>query len=196
MPEAIALDPRMQERFESLHRLVGNTPLLAVELTYRGQPRVIYAKQESLNLTGSIKDRMALHIVHRAYREGRLKPGDRIAEATSGNTGISFAAIGRALGHPVTVFMPDWMSEERKALLASFGETFHWSMRAHRLSLGTRVPFVSISMHRLGGKSSHKSASFSCWIKGSPPVITRRLSPAASIRVAMVSIERVVTSAL
>jgi len=121
MPEAIALDPRMQERFESLHRLVGNTPLLAVELTYRGQPRVIYAKQESLNLTGSIKDRMALHIVHRAYREGRLKPGDRIAEATSGNTGISFAAIGRALGHPVTVFMPDWMSEERKALLASFG---------------------------------------------------------------------------
>jgi cysteine synthase A len=50
-----------------------------------------------------------------------LKPGDRIAEATSGNTGISFAAIGRALGHPVTVFMPDWMSAERKALLASFG---------------------------------------------------------------------------
>jgi cysteine synthase A len=121
MPEAIALDPRMQERFESLHRLVGNTPLLAVDLTYRGQPRVIYAKQESLNLTGSIKDRMALHIVHRAYREGRLKPCDRIAEATSGNTGISFAAIGRALGHPVTVFMPDWMSEERKSLLASFG---------------------------------------------------------------------------
>ena len=121
MPEAIALDARMQERFQSLHRLVGNTPLLAVELTYRGQPRVIYAKQESLNLTGSIKDRMALHIIHHAYREGRLKPGDRIAEATSGNTGISFAAIGRALGHPVTVFMPDWMSEERKALLASFG---------------------------------------------------------------------------
>jgi len=121
MPEAIAFDARMQERFESLYRLVGNTPLLAIELTYRGQPRVVYAKQEAMNLTGSIKDRMALHIVHRAYREGRLKPGDRIAEATSGNTGISFAAIGRALGHPVTVFMPDWMSEERKALLASFG---------------------------------------------------------------------------
>lgn len=121
MPEAITLDARIQERLESLHRLVGNTPLLAVELMYRGQPRVVYAKQESLNLTGSIKDRMALHIVHRAYLEGRLKPGDRIAEATSGNTGISFAAIGRALGHPVTVFMPDWMSAERKALLASFG---------------------------------------------------------------------------
>ena len=121
MPEAVALDTRTQERLDSLHRLVGNTPLLAVELTYRGRPRVIYAKQESMNLTGSIKDRMALHIVHRAYRDGRLKSGERIAEATSGNTGISFAAIGRSLGHPVTVFMPDWMSEERKALLASFG---------------------------------------------------------------------------
>jgi cysteine synthase A len=121
VPEATALDARLRERFESLHRLVGNTPLLAVELMYRGQSRVVYAKQESLNLTGSIKDRMALHIIHRAYLEGRLRPGARIAEATSGNTGISFAAIGRALGHPVTVFMPDWMSVERKALLASFG---------------------------------------------------------------------------
>jgi cysteine synthase A len=121
VPEIMALDARIRERFDSLHRLVGNTPLLAVELMYHGQPRVVYAKQESLNLTGSIKDRMALHIVHRAYLEGRLHPGDRIAEATSGNSGISFAAIGRALGHPVTVFMPDWMSSERKALLASFG---------------------------------------------------------------------------
>jgi cysteine synthase A len=121
MPETLAIDARLQERLESLHRLVGNTPLLAIELKYRGRARVIYAKQESMNLTGSIKDRMALHIVHRAYLEGRLRPGDRIAEATSGNTGISFAAVGRALGHPVTVFMPDWMSEERKSLLASFG---------------------------------------------------------------------------
>jgi cysteine synthase A len=88
---------------------------------YRGAPRVIYAKQESLNLTGSIKDRMALFILEQAYRDGRIAPGDRIAEATSGNTGISFAAIGRALGHPVTIFMPDWMSTERMALIASFG---------------------------------------------------------------------------
>jgi cysteine synthase A len=121
MPDAIAPDTRMRERFQSLHRLVGNTPLLAIEMLFRGQPRVIYAKQESLNLTGSIKDRMALHIVEQAYRDGRLAPGDRIAEATSGNTGISFAAIGRALGHPVTIFMPDWMSIERKSLITSFG---------------------------------------------------------------------------
>jgi len=120
MPHAV-LDDVLTSRFASLHRLVGNTPLLAVDFLYRGQPRVIYAKQESLNLTGSIKDRMALFVLERAYRSGAIKPGDRIAEATSGNTGISFAALGRALGHPVTIFMPDWMSTERISLIASFG---------------------------------------------------------------------------
>ena len=75
--------------------------------------RIVYAKAENLNLTGSIKDRMALHILRRAYERGVLEPGGTIVEATCGNTGISFAAIGRALGHPVTIFMPDWMSQER-----------------------------------------------------------------------------------
>lgn len=115
------LDSRIRAQFEALHRLVGNTPLLAVDVLYRGEPRRIYAKHESLSLTGSVKDRMALFVLEQAYREGRIHPGDRIAEATSGNTGISFAALGRALGHPVTIFMPDWMSSERMALIASFG---------------------------------------------------------------------------
>jgi cysteine synthase A len=116
-----ALDSCLRDRFHSLHRLIGNTPLLVLDLRYRGQPRRIFAKHESLNLTGSIKDRMALFVLEEAYEQGRIEPGDRIAEATSGNTGISFAAIGRALGHPVTIFMPDWMSAERMALIASFG---------------------------------------------------------------------------
>lgn len=113
--------PTLAPRFDALHRVIGNTPMLAIDFLYRGQPRVIYAKQESLNLTGSIKDRMALFILESAYRSGALKPGDRIAEATSGNTGISFSALGRALGHPVTIFMPDWMSSERISLISSFG---------------------------------------------------------------------------
>jgi cysteine synthase len=106
---------------DSLARMIGNTPLLGIEFEYRGQPRVIFAKCEYLNLTGSIKDRMALHILRSACQSGELRPGDRIVEATSGNTGISFAALGRALGHPVTIFMPDWMSPERKQLIASYG---------------------------------------------------------------------------
>ncbi len=108
-------------RCRGLTRLIGNTPMLAIELTYRGEPRVIYAKFEQFNLTGSIKDRMALHILQHAYAEGKIDPGDTIAEATSGNTGISFAALGRALGHPVTIFMPDWMSRERVELIHSLG---------------------------------------------------------------------------
>lgn len=121
MMESVALDPDLSARFNALHRLVGNTPLLAIDLRYRGERRRIYAKHESLSLTGSVKDRMALFVLEQAYREGRIRQGDRIAEATSGNTGISFAALGRSLGHPVTIFMPDWLSPERMALIASFG---------------------------------------------------------------------------
>ena len=119
--ETPVVDAALGRRFHSMRRLIGNTPLLALELRVDGEPRTVYAKYEPLNLTGSIKDRMALHILRRAYESGAIGPGDPIAEATSGNTGISFAAIGRALGHPVTVFMPDWMSAERIALISSFG---------------------------------------------------------------------------
>lgn len=112
---------RQLERFKNLKYLVGNTPLLKIRFKYDGHERTIYAKSENLNMTGSIKDRMALHILEDAYSKGRIKPGDIIAEATSGNTGIAFAAIGRALGHQVVIFMPDWMSRERVELIKSLG---------------------------------------------------------------------------
>jgi cysteine synthase A len=108
-------------RCQQLKHMIGNTPLLAVRFSFRGTERVIYAKAEQINMTGSIKDRMAFHILKKAYQEDRIQPGDTIAEATSGNTGISFAAIGRALGHQVVIFMPDWMSQERVALIRSLG---------------------------------------------------------------------------
>jgi cysteine synthase len=108
-------------RIHSLRHMVGNTPLLAVHFRFRGRRRVVYAKAEHMNLTGSIKDRMAFHILKKAYLQGHLKPGDLIAEATSGNTGIAFSALGRALGHPVRIYMPDWMSVERVRLIQSFG---------------------------------------------------------------------------
>lgn len=110
-----------QSKLAHLSRLIGNTHLLGVEFRYRGRRRVIYAKCEQWNLTGSVKDRMALHILKEAYRKEQLHPGDTIAEATSGNSGISFAAIGRALGHPIKIFMPNWMSFERQRLIRSYG---------------------------------------------------------------------------
>jgi len=115
------MDESIEMKLHSLSVLVGNTPLLEINLKIEGKSRKIYAKAEHLNMTGSIKDRMALHILKRAYMDRRLKPGDTIIEATSGNTGISFAALGRALGHPVTIFMPDWMSRERIDLIKSVG---------------------------------------------------------------------------
>ncbi len=121
MSHPLELSGQTAERFKGLKYLIGNTPMLAIRFSYRGSERVIYAKAESANMTGSIKDRMAFHIIQQAYAEGTIKPGDQIAEATSGNTGIAFAALGRALGHPVTIFMPDWMSRERVELIRSLG---------------------------------------------------------------------------
>jgi cysteine synthase A len=112
---------RPEGKLRSLGRIIGNTPLLGIHFKFQGQHRVLYAKSEQVNMTGSIKDRMALHILKKAYDAGQIRPGDTIAEATSGNTGIAFAAIGRALGHPVVIFMPDWMSRERKDLIQSYG---------------------------------------------------------------------------
>lgn len=115
------MEQLVEKRIQGLTSLIGNTPLLALHFRYKGQNRVIYAKAESLNMTGSIKDRMALHILQQAYKRQAIRPGMRIIEATSGNTGISFSAIGRALGHPVTIFMPDWLSTERINLIKSLG---------------------------------------------------------------------------
>src|ERR1035437_3204372 len=88
-------------QFKDLWRMIGNSPLLVITFMYKGHKRVLYAKAEHYNITASIKDRMALYILEKAYAEGKIKKGDTIVEATSGNTGIAFAAIGRALGHPV-----------------------------------------------------------------------------------------------
>ncbi|MFQ5865495.1 MAG: PLP-dependent cysteine synthase family protein [bacterium] len=121
MAEIQESNPQNADQFKGLRHLIGNTPLLALHFTFQGKRRVLYAKAENINLTGSIKDRMALYILQRAYTEGHIHPGDTIVEATSGNTGISFASLGRALGHPVIIFMPDWMSQERVELIQSLG---------------------------------------------------------------------------
>lgn len=92
---------------------VGNTPLVEVE--------GILAKLECVNPCGSIKDRIARFILEESRRQGLLVPGQRIVEATSGNTGIAMAYFGRELGHPVTIVMPEDMTEERKEMIRSLG---------------------------------------------------------------------------
>ncbi len=116
-------DVKLSSKFRELWRIVGNSPLLVISFRFKGEERVLYAKSEQFNITGSIKDRMALYILQKAYENGEIKPGDRIVEATSGNTGIAFAAIGKALGHEVSIVMPDWMSKERVDIIRSLGAT-------------------------------------------------------------------------
>src|SRR5690606_34709746 len=100
---------------------VRPSPLLEIALTAGRRRLRVFAKAEWVHRSGSIKDRLAAYVVHRARREGLLRPGAEIVEASSGNTAIAFASLGAALGHPVTIFMPDWMSRERTVLLEAYG---------------------------------------------------------------------------
>lgn len=109
------------DKFKNIEKMIGSTPLLEINLKYKGEIRKIYAKAEYYNLTGSIKDRVAFYILENAYKKGTIKENDIIAEATSGNTGIAFSALGSYLGHKVIIYMPDWMSKERINLMKSYG---------------------------------------------------------------------------
>ena len=119
--KSIPSKEEVRKRLAAVRRLVGRTPMLAIRCRLRGREITVHIKQEVTNLTGSIKDRMALHILEDAYARGAIQPGATIVEATSGNTGISFAAVGCALGHPVRIYMPDWMSRERVLVIQALG---------------------------------------------------------------------------
>ena len=117
--------PELEARFHGLRRIIGNTPLLAIDYSFGGERRRLFAKSENLNMTGSVKDRVVLHILRRAHETGALRPGGIIVEAADGNTGISLAAVGRALGHRVILFTTGRASQERLTLLRSFGAEIH-----------------------------------------------------------------------
>ena len=100
--------------------IIGNTPMIKINYRYNGNIKHIYVKLEYYNLTGSIKDRVALYIVNNAQKRGILKKDMTIIEATSGNTGISLSAIGAYYNYPVYIFMPNWASKERINLMKSY----------------------------------------------------------------------------
>ena len=104
--------PRENRKFSVLGA-IGSTPLVQI-----GN---VYAKLESVNPSGSIKDRVALEIVDAAEREGQLGEGFTIVEASSGNTGISLAMVAAVKGYRMIVVMPENMSEERREIMRAFG---------------------------------------------------------------------------
>ena len=109
--------------YSSAAELVGNTPLLRLNNIERelGLSARIVAKVESFNPAGSVKDRVALNMLDKAEREGKLNSDTVIIEATSGNTGIGLASVCAARGYKLIIVMPDTMSKERRLLLELLG---------------------------------------------------------------------------
>lgn len=108
-------------KYKNILETVGNTPLVKITNIKTGGRSDIYAKIESLNPGGSIKDRMALFMIQQAEKKGQLKPGETIIEATTGNTGISFSMVSAFKGYKMIAVMPENMTIERKLIMESYG---------------------------------------------------------------------------
>jgi len=112
-------------RYPSIERTIGNTPLVRLQrlpgADNAGRGNVILGKLEGNNPGGSVKDRPAYSMISRAEERGEIQPGDRLIEATSGNTGIALAMIAAMKGYRMTLIMPDNLSLERRASMRAFG---------------------------------------------------------------------------
>lgn len=107
--------------FPTLEDFVGNTPLVRLQRLPGATSNIILAKLEGNNPAGSVKDRPALSMIRHAEARGEIKPGDRLIEATSGNTGIALAMAAAMKGYRMTLIMPENMSAERRASMKAFG---------------------------------------------------------------------------
>jgi cystathionine beta-synthase len=115
------MNPRHRKPYDSVLDTIGWTPLIRLTRVTRGIRTPVYAKAEFFNPGGSIKDRIGLPIIERAEKDGSLKPGGTVVEATSGNTGIGLALAAALGGYRCIFTMPDKMSQEKVRLLRAFG---------------------------------------------------------------------------
>jgi len=106
---------------DDITQLVGQTPLLQLKKIVPNGSADVFAKLEYLNPGGSVKDRAAVGIIERAEKDGKLRPGSTIIEATAGNTGIGLALIGINRGYKVRLFVPEKFSEEKVVIMAALG---------------------------------------------------------------------------
>lgn len=107
--------------FNSILETVGHTPTVKLNRIGKELPCEIYAKCEFFNPGGSVKDRIAMKMIELAEKEGRIKPGDTLIEATSGNAGIGFALAGAVKGYNIVITMPEKMSHEKQVTLEALG---------------------------------------------------------------------------
>jgi cysteine synthase B len=113
--------------YRSLLDAVGNTPLVELQNLSPSADVRFFAKLEGYNPTGSVKDRIAKHMIESAEKEGLLAPGQKLLEPTSGNTGISLAFVAKLKGYRLTVVLPDNAGDERTSLLRSYGAEIIYS---------------------------------------------------------------------
>ena len=111
----------MKVDYPTLEQCVGNTPLVRLQRLPGNTSNTILAKLEGDNPAGSVEDRPALNMIARAEAQGTIKPGDRLIEATSGNTGIALAMAAAIKGYPMTLIMPDNATDERKWAMTAYG---------------------------------------------------------------------------
>ena len=110
--------------YKTLDDLVGNTPLVRLKRMPGQTTNVVLGKLEGNNPAGSVKDRAALSMIMKAEEAGRIKPGDTLIEATSGNTGIALAMVAAMQGYKMVLVMPENLSIERRQTMAAFGAKF------------------------------------------------------------------------
>ncbi|MDQ7090525.1 MAG: cysteine synthase CysM [Methylococcales bacterium] len=111
----------MPMNFKTIESFVGNTPLVKLQRLIDSNSNTLLVKLEGNNPAGSVKDRPALSMIQQAEQRGEIKPGDRLIEATSGNTGIALAMVAAIKGYKMTLIMPDNMSAERRASMKAYG---------------------------------------------------------------------------
>ena len=110
-----------QKPVDNVTQIIGNTPVVKLRNVVDEDAADIYVKLEYQNPGGSVKDRIALAMIEKAEREGKIQPGDTIVEPTSGNTGIGLAFVCAAKGYNAVFTMPETMSQERRNLLKGYG---------------------------------------------------------------------------
>lgn len=111
----------MARIYETIADTIGNTPLVKIPRLNAGLPGTVLVKLESFNPAGSVKDRIGVSMIEAAERDGRLRPGMTVIEATSGNTGVALAFVAASKGYRLILVMPDTMTIERRNLLKAYG---------------------------------------------------------------------------
>lgn len=141
---------------QNILEAIGHTPSVRLNRVARELPCEMYGKCEFLNPGGSVKDRIAAQMIEQAEKEGRIKPGDTLIEATSGNAGIGFALAGAVKGYNIVITMPEKMSREKEVILEALGAKIYrtptaakWDDPDSHLSLAKRLQKEIPNAHML-----------------------------------------------